>query len=72
MFTATTAPTFSNISNPVASSQFESVPSAEEIANRVMAIRSKWDLNERIARRRVAEKRFAELLSALTDTAHAA
>lgn len=72
MLTATTAQPFSTISNPVVPSHNESVPSAEEIANRVMAIRSKWDVSERIARRRMAEKRFAALLDALTDTAHAA
>lgn len=72
MLTATTASTFSTISNPVAPSHVENVPSAEEIASRVMAIRSKWDLSERIARRRMAEQRFIDLLDALNDTAHAA
>ena len=72
MLTATTANCFPTVSNPVASSQLERMPSASEIADRVMAIRSKWDLSERIARRRMAEQRFADLLDAITDTAHAA
>jgi hypothetical protein len=49
-----------------------SVPRSDaEIARRVLEIRSSWDLNERIARRAEADRRFNELLDALTS-AHAA
>jgi hypothetical protein len=49
-----------------------SIPRTEsEIARRVLEIRSGWNLTERIARRAEADRRFNELLDALTS-AHAA
>lgn len=53
------------VSNSPSTSQIEKPPSAEEIARRVLAIRASWDLQERITRRRVGEKRLSELLSLL-------
>ncbi len=61
---------------PVAVSNFvshnETAPSDAEIASRVLAIRSSWDVNERLARRRAAEQRFEKLLDALQAEVHAA
>ena len=52
--------------------QNETLPSDHEIADRVLAIRSGWDLNERIARREEADRRFRELVESLGDIASAA
>lgn len=39
--------------------------SDREIANRVWAIRSSWNIEERLQRRREAERRFERLAAAL-------
>lgn len=64
MLTDTHTP-IASVSNSPATSHDENVPSADEIARRVLAIRASWDLNERISRRRVGEKRLSELLNLL-------
>lgn len=53
------------VSNLSPMSHDETVPNAEEIARRVLAIRAGWDLRERISRRRVGQKRLNELLNLL-------
>lgn len=53
-------------------SQNETAPSDIEIAARVLAIRSSWDVNERLQRRRAADERFENLLDALQLTESAA
>ena len=50
-------------------SQCEMGPSDAEISRRVLEIRSRWSVSERIRRRREAEDRFATLLSSLTSGA---
>ncbi len=42
--------------------------SDSEIMARVDRIRSGWSVAERVARRREAERRFAQLIEALSDT----
>lgn len=54
-------------SNQVA--QNETLPSDIEISRRVMQIRSRWSVAERIRRRRDAEQRFADLMIVLTEAA---
>lgn len=54
-------------SNAVA--QNETLPSDIEISRRVMQIRSGWTVAERIRRRRDAERRFVDLMTALTEAA---
>lgn len=68
MLTATPSQT---ISETNLSTQNETTTPDHEIARRVLAIRSNWNLSERIARREEAERRFSDLLDALTS-AHAA
>ena len=46
-------------------SQIETVPSDVEISRRVLRIRSRWSVGERMRRRREAEDRFADLMNAL-------
>lgn len=46
-------------------SQIETVPSDVEISRRVLRIRSRWSVGERMRRRREAENRFADLMNAL-------
>lgn len=46
-------------------SQIETVPSDVEISRRVLRIRSRWSVGERMRRRREAENRFADLMDAL-------
>ncbi len=55
-----------------AATQNEIAPSAAEIASRVLAIRSGWDVCERMERRRTAEQRFEKLLEALQVSGQAA
>lgn len=55
-----------------AAAQNEKLPNDHEIAERVLRIRSGWDLNERIARREEADRRFRELCESLGDIASAA
>ncbi|MEM9827253.1 MAG: hypothetical protein AAF958_11720 [Planctomycetota bacterium] len=49
-------------------SQNETLPSDDEIAQRVLEIRSQWDLKERISRRDEAERRFSDLIQQLTES----
>ena len=44
----------------------------KEISERVMDIRRGWSVQERVARRREAERRFAELVDALSTETSAA
>lgn len=46
--------------------QVETLISDQEISRRLLSIRSSWTVAERIERRREAERRFSELLNALT------
>lgn len=48
-------------------SQNETFPSDDEIARRVLEIRSGWDLQERLSRRDEAERRFSDLIQQLTE-----
>jgi hypothetical protein len=43
-----------------------------EVSQRVLHIRSGWSVQERLERRREAERRFAELVEALADATTAA
>jgi hypothetical protein len=54
-------------SNQVA--QNETLISDLEISRRVMQIRSRWTVAERLRRRRDAEQRFADLMTVLTEAA---
>jgi hypothetical protein len=49
--------------------QNETIPSDLEISRRVMRIRSRWSVGERIRRRRDAEQRFVDLMTALAEAA---
>lgn len=53
------------VSKPPVPSQIETVPSDVEISRRVLRIRSRWSVGERMRRRREAEDRFADLMNAL-------
>ena len=44
------------------STQNETLPSDLEISRRVLRIRSRWSVSERIRRRHEAEQRFADLM----------
>jgi hypothetical protein len=59
----------SAVSESNRSAQIETLPSDDEITRRVMQIRSKWSLSERIRRRREAEQRFADLVDSLMGPA---
>lgn len=67
----TTTATTSVSEFPV-SVQNETHLSDVEISRRVMEIRAGWSLGERVARRREAERRFADLLDCLGVEAAAA
>lgn len=62
MLTATCEPT---VSTTTQSAQCETLPSDREISARVLRIRSRWTPSERVRRRKIAEDRFSDLLSAL-------
>jgi hypothetical protein len=49
--------------------QNETIPSDIEISRRVMRIRSRWSVGERIRRRRDAEQRFVDLMTVLAEAA---
>jgi hypothetical protein len=49
--------------------QNETIPSDLEISLRVLRIRSRWSVGERIQRRRDAEQRFVDLMTALAEAA---
>ena len=53
--------------NPI--TQIETVPSDVEVSRRVLQIRSKWTVGERVRRRREAEQRFADLVNCLMGPA---
>lgn len=65
MLTADT-PTDTYVFNRSESSQFETLPSDTEIFRRVQGIRSRWSVSERLRRRREADRRFSDLLDALS------
>jgi len=70
MLTATYQPITETTKNvPVAVSQSETPLSDSEIMDRVMKIRSSWSVQERVERRRVADRRFADLIDALCGEA---
>lgn len=50
----------------------ETLPTDAEIASRVLAIRSSWDVRERMQRRRIANERFEKLLDVLQRDNYAA
>ncbi len=58
-----------NISETTVAAQNETLPSDIEISRRVLRIRSRWSVGERIRRRREAEQRFVDLMSALAGEA---
>lgn len=62
--------TTQNITGQTTRSTVDAVelPSDHEIAARVLEIRKGWDLNERIARRDEAERRFTDLIETLTQS----
>lgn len=62
----------SNVSEAMIVTQMETLPSDAEISRRVLNIRSKWSAQERVARRREADNRFADLMCALIDADTAA
>lgn len=62
MLTVTCEPTVSETTH---TAQNETLPSDLEISRRVLRIRSRWSVGERIRRRRTAEQRFADLMDKL-------
>ncbi len=67
-----TTTTYSVVSEVPALTQNENLPSDLEVSRRVLEIRSGWTLSERVRRRREADRRFADLLDALTVECEAA
>ena len=53
------------VSKTPLASQNETILSDVEISRRVLRIRSRWSVGERLRRRREAEDRFADLMNAL-------
>ena len=66
MLTVTHEPT---VSESIRAAQIETLPSDLEISRRVLQIRSKWSLSERVRRRREAEQRFNDLVDSLMGPA---
>ncbi|TWU40963.1 hypothetical protein [Novipirellula artificiosorum] len=60
-----TATLNASVSDSVTLVQNETPVSDIEVSRRVLAIRSKWSVGERIRRRREAERRFTDLIEAL-------
>lgn len=64
--------TVSNLGREVSSwersAQNEIPLTDREVSERVLHIRSGWSVKERLARRREAERRFAELIDALAES----
>lgn len=56
-------------STSAVAAQPETLPSDFEISRRVLQIRSKWSLSERVRRRREAEQRFNDLVDTLMGPA---
>mgnify|MGYP001084773037 FL=1 len=66
MLTVTQEPA---VSESIRAAQIETLPSDLEISQRVLQIRSKWSLSERVRRRREAEQRFNDLVDSLMGPA---
>ena len=66
MLTLTCEPT---VSETIPAAHIETLPSDLEISRRVLRIRSKWTITERIRRRREAEQRFVDLVDSLMGPA---
>ena len=66
MMTATCEPT---VSESIRAAQIETSLSDLEISRRVLQIRSKWTVSERVRRRREAEQRFSDLVDTLMGPA---
>lgn len=66
------AATEQNYDENIALSQNETRLSDQEIFDRVASIRAQWSLEERIARRREADRRFENLVEMLADVEVAA
>ena len=66
MMTATCAPA---VSESIRAAQIETGPSDLEISRRVLQIRSKWTVSERMRRRQEAEQRFVDLVDSLMGPA---
>lgn len=66
MLTVTCEPSVSETNR---AAQIETLPSDVEISRRVLQIRSKWTVSERVRRRREAEERFTDLLDSLMGPA---
>jgi len=60
------------ISNWEETAQSEIPVTDREVSERVLHIRSGWSVQERLERRREAERRFAELIEALAESTTAA
>jgi len=60
------APTDAFVTSHRDLSQIETLPSDTEIIRRVQAIRSQWSVSERLRRRQEADRRFSDLLDALS------
>lgn len=70
MLTATIQPTNETTATvPAGPSQNETALSDFEIMDRVLSIRSTWSPQERVERRREADRRFARLIDALCGEA---
>ena len=54
---------------PSIAAQNETLPTDLEISRRVLRIRSRWTIGERVRRRREAEQRFIDLMDALAGEA---
>ncbi len=68
MLTVTCEP---NVSEVTTAAQNETLVSDLEISRRVLRIRSGWSVSERVARRREADQRFADLMDKLIGDAAA-
>jgi predicted nucleic acid-binding protein len=66
MLTVTCEPVVSEVARVT---QNETLPSDLEISRRVLRIRSKWSVSERVRRRREAEQRFSDLVDKLVGEA---
>ncbi len=66
MLTTTDAP---SVSESHFAAQNETVPTDREISRRVLRIRAGWSVDERLRRRREAERRFVDLMTVLSDVA---
>jgi len=67
MLTATATPANETYTTGRDLSQIETLPPDHEILDRVMEIRSQWSVEERIERRKEADRRFVDLIDLLTS-----